>query len=754
MVLLSYFAKIKAMKGSKKTNKRKSKGYQGKRTAQKEKPVNYPVLTYKAKRWIWASILFLAALVIALSFFGRAGAGGNLIFQAIYFLMGKTIFFVPLLLCLSAIIFLKPCKKRIYLPVFLGSLFLILGIAGIFSAFDISSQQAPETFSLSFQTQGGLLGYLISFPLAHFFGFLVAFLCLSLLLLIGSIIVLEFLPKKKPQPEAAPPKKELQPETIDESEKEELKIEIKDISQKPGKLKQEAVLAKEAGLWAEPQPLRPGRKARFKYQSPPLEFLEREREKALAGDIQANCELIKKTLKNFGIQVQMGEVNVGPTVTQYTLKPAEGIKLSKITALKNDLALALAAHPLRIEAPIPGRSLVGVEVPNKVRAYVRMRDLISLSAFQSAPPLTFCLGRNVKGAPLFTDLGRMPHLLVAGATGSGKTIALNSLVLSLIWRSSPQVLKLILIDPKRVEFPVYNSLPHLLTPVIFNAQKTLNALNWLLGEMDRRFDILGKARARDIGNFNELLFKDAKLRKNGFEIMPYIVLIIDELADLMAQKGREIEAGIVRIAQMARAVGIHLVVATQRPSVEVITGLIKANITSRIAFQVASQVDSRTILDMAGAEALLGRGDMLFISAEFSQPKRVQGVYVSMPEVKKVVSFLERENKGLLEERPSGLQESLERELEQAQQPSLSPGGPFSQDDPLYEEAKRVVREANKASASLLQRRLKIGYARAARILDILEERGVVGPQDGAKPRKVFGEERRHSNQESDWQSV
>jgi S-DNA-T family DNA segregation ATPase FtsK/SpoIIIE len=402
------------------------------------------------------------------------------------------------------------------------------------------------------------------------------------------------------------------------------------------------------------------------------------------------------------------------------------VKLSKITSLSNDLALSLASHPIRIEAPIPGKSLVGIEVPNKVRTLVRLRNLISNHQFQNHPsPLCFVLGRDVSGNPVFADLARMPHLLVAGATGTGKTIFLNSLILSLVYRNSPKILKFILVDPKRVEFPVYSDLPHNLTDVIFDVQKTINALKWLVEEMERRFETLAKFKARDIFSFNKISIE------KKIPPMPYIVLIIDELADLMAARGREVEAGIVRLAQLARAVGIHLVLATQRPSTEVITGLIKANITSRITFQVASQVDSRTVIDTAGAEKLLGRGDMLFLSAENPKPKRIQGAFVSEKEVQRVVGYLSSKYK---KERIESLEEKL---VEETGEVEFFEGGE-ELEDPLYEEAKRIVIEAKKASASLLQRRLKIGYARAARLLDILEKRGIIGPPRGAKPREVY----------------
>ena len=487
--------------------------------------------------------------------------------------------------------------------------------------------------------------------------------------------------------------------------------------------------------------INPAKSLLSEYKLPPMDLLETEKGKPTAGDTVTNSAIIKKTLENFGMGVEMSEVNIGPTVTQYTLKPAEGIKLSKITALSNNLSLALASHPIRIEAPIPGKSLVGIEVPNKERCKVRLRDLLSTSQFQnSISSLTIALGRDVSGNPCYADLARMPHFLVAGSTGTGKTIFLNNLILSLLYQNSPEILRFILIDPKRVEFSTYKELPHLLCPVIFDAQKSVNALKWLIGEMERRFEVLSGNGSRDIMSYNE------KILREGEEPLPYIVLIIDELADLMAAKGREIEVGIVRLAQMARAVGIHLVVATQRPSVEVITGLIKANITSRVTFQVASQVDSRTVLDSAGAEKLLGLGDLLFISAEVAKPRRIQGAYISEKEIKKTVEFINSQNAKVKDEKieegimlENHLAHDLEKMLE-GKEGEIGGGlDEFGGDeDPLYEEAKKTVIEAKKASASFLQRRLRIGYARAARLLDILEERGLIGPGDGAKPREVY----------------
>ncbi|MCD6528151.1 DNA translocase FtsK, partial [bacterium] len=453
----------------------------------------------------------------------------------------------------------------------------------------------------------------------------------------------------------------------------------------------------------------------------PLKFLKDLNEKSVTkGDIEANKIIIKRTLANFGIEVEMGEAKVGPTVTQYTLRPAEGIKLSQITSLHNDLALALAAHPIRIEAPIPGKSLVGIEVPNQGVAVVSLKEILVSQEFKYRKSnLTVCLGKDVAGKSWVADLDEAPHLLVAGATGSGKTVCLNSIILSLIYQNSPNDLKFILVDPKRVELVAYDGIPYLLTPVVTSVEKTINALKWAILEMEKRFEKLSQSGKRDIRAYNQ----------NQEEKMPYIIIVIDELADLMATAGLEVEACIIRLAQMARAVGIHLVMATQRPSVNIITGLIKANITSRIALSVASSVDSRTILDVAGAEKLLGRGDMLYISAKLSKPKRLQGAYVSDKEIGEIVNYLKTEE-------PEYIEEVTEKKI------SPVDHFPFSKSDELLPQAKEIVIRAKKASASLLQRRLRIGYARAARLLDLLEEQGIIGPPDGAKPRKILvGEE-------------
>ncbi len=446
--------------------------------------------------------------------------------------------------------------------------------------------------------------------------------------------------------------------------------------------------------------------------------------KADRGDVNKIASTIEKTLQSFGVESRVAEANLGPAVTQYALEIAQGTKVSKITSLANDLALATEAPTgqIRIEAPIPGRNLVGLEIPNRSLEVVNLRTMLTSGAMQKAKSkLTVALGLDVSGNPLAIDIAKMPHMLVAGTTGSGKSVLINSFISTLLFRASPQEVRLILIDPKRVEFTGYNGIPHLLTPVIVEPTKILSALKWAMAEMDKRYKLFAERGVRNIDSYNEL---------SGFQALPYIVIFIDELADLMMFAPVEVEDAIARLAQMARATGIHLVIATQRPSVNVITGLIKANIPCRIAFNVSSMVDSRVILDSAGAEKLLGRGDMLYIPPDQAKPTRIQGAFVSEIEIKKLVEFLKKSNY------------PVEYTEEVINQPlPLKKGGTMGTSDGKdgeLEEAIRLVCQFNTASASFLQRKMSIGYAKAARILDQLEEMGIVGPAEGAKPRDVL----------------
>lgn len=466
----------------------------------------------------------------------------------------------------------------------------------------------------------------------------------------------------------------------------------------------------------------PGENQVWKY--PDLNLLsDTSTGKADRGDIKGNAAIIEKTLESFGITARVVEVNLGPAVTQYALEVALGTKLSKITALERDLALALAAPTgtIRIEAPIPGRSLVGIELPNRSPEFVPLKKMMEADIMRNNDSkLAVSLGLDVSGKPIVADLGRMPHVLIAGQTGSGKSVCVNSFLGSLLFRAAPTEVKLILVDPKRVELTHYNGIPHLLTPVIVDPEKVISALRWILSEMDRRYKLFAQAGARNIDGYNEM---------SGFQALPYIILFIDELADIMLFSPVEVEDAVTRIAQMSRATGIHMVLATQRPSVDVITGLIKANIPCRIAFAVASQVDSRVILDTQGAEKLLGRGDMLYLPPEQAKPIRIQGSFVSDKETNALVAFLKNQ----------GVTPQYTEEVTTMTKSGNAPVPGLEGDaDTLFADAVREVCQYDRASASLLQRRLSIGYARAARIIDQLESAGVVGPAEGSKPRDVM----------------
>ncbi|HLD01822.1 MAG TPA: DNA translocase FtsK [Patescibacteria group bacterium] len=462
------------------------------------------------------------------------------------------------------------------------------------------------------------------------------------------------------------------------------------------------------------------------WEYPPLSLLsESPGQKAERGDINKVASIIEKTLQSFGVEARVAEVNLGPAVTQYALEIALGTKVSKITALANDLALATEAPTgqIRIEAPIPGRNLVGIEIPNRSLEIVTLRTMLASSVMQkNKSKLSVSLGLDVSGAPLLAELSKMPHVLVAGTTGSGKSVLINAFISSLLFRASPNEVKLILIDPKRVEFTAYNGIPHLLTPVIVEPEKILSALKWAMGEMDRRYKLFAERGVRNIDSYNEL---------SGFQALPYIVIFVDELADLMMFAPVEVEDAIARLAQMARATGVHLVIATQRPSVNVITGLIKANIPARIAFNVSSMIDSRVIIDSPGAEKLLGRGDMLYIPPDQAKPTRIQGAFISEKEVKKLVDFLKSRNF------PVEYTEEIVSQPINLRKGTAS-GASSDGRDPLFEEVVRLVCQFDTASASFLQRKMSIGYSRAARILDQLEELGIVGHAEGSKPRDVL----------------
>ncbi len=481
------------------------------------------------------------------------------------------------------------------------------------------------------------------------------------------------------------------------------------------------------------------------WQAPSLDILEKKQSPADAGDVQQNAAIIKETLAEFNITVEMEGANIGPKVTQYTLRPPSGVKLTRITQLEPNIALNLAATSLRMEAPIPGQKAVGIEVPNRKAADVRLHSILTSPQWTgNSESLGFAIGKDIAGAAVVGELNKMPHLLIAGQTGSGKSVMINTLLSSLLYRNSPSEMKLILVDPKQVEMAPYEDIPHLLTPIINVPEKTISALKWAVNEMERRYKLLAEHKVRDIKTYNSMMQNGKKTitvqdeegvehqHENG--AMPYIVIVIDELADLMMVAARDVEALIVRLAQKARAVGIHLVLATQRPSVDVITGLIKANVPARIAFTVASQVDSRTILDQVGAEKLLGQGDMLMTTAALPKPKRIQGAWVTDDEVLKITDHLRQQSP------PQYNDEVVSQPVQLNGKGGVVMDFDNNHDgqDDMYKDAVRVVVDSGKASASLLQRRLRVGYARAARLIEEMEEAGIIGAADGARPRDVL----------------
>ncbi len=680
---------------------------------------------------IWALVCVAIAILLTLAGFHQAGVAGESVFSLLETLFGWGYLLLPITFVgVAANLLIHKENRLIYAPTLWGSLlFFFAGLGFI----DVMSDGSGGVL-------GGIIGYI-----KMWVGDVAASVILLIAAVIGIVIAfdhpikLDFSrkersleDKKGSQPEPIITGEQEVPDTKKKKEISEEKEGEKTASVKesfgniPVPTKTKGVVAKIAD-----------------YKAPPLELLKTAVEKPSAGDLHANANIIKRTLESFGIAVDMGEINIGPKVTRFTLRPAEGVKLSRITALNQDLALALSAHPIRIEAPIPGKPYVGIEVPNKTAAVVRLGNLISYPDFTTSGALGFCIGRDVTGDPIFSNIEKMPHLLIAGATGSGKSIMLHSVLVSLLYKNSPQMMKLILIDPKRVELTSYNGLPHLIAPVVIQGKKALGVFRWAINEMDHRYETLMKAGARDIQSYN---------KKNPEEPLPFIVIVVDEMADLMASYGRDVENAIVRLAQMARATGIHLILSTQRPSVEVITGLIKANITSRIALQVASQIDSRTILDTAGAEKLLGGGDLLYVSAQLSKPKRIQGAFISEEEIKAVTDYIKENNQDLIVDEDTGLTfDAGEKEGEESSPTTSNENREFERgkspfdffedtedEDDMLEEAIEVVKEAQKASASLLQRRLKVGYARAARLLDIMEDKQLIGPGDGAKPREVY----------------
>ncbi len=716
-----------------------------KQPSKKQQPQKAPSNTNHV---VLGLLLILVGVIALGGFFGAAGVGGFVVSEGAFLLLGAGKYLIPIILITAGILTIR--KRRLEA----SAREIITASLGLLSLLTL--------LSLYDDTMGGIVGRLLATPLIGAFDTTFSAVILVFVTTISFIVFFDHTPNLFPffsmigtKISALFSRKDGVIVTTDEDYYEEDEEETSSAEATADEGRNVAAVAKatpipkervakemtinDSSAASELNIDTKKHSASFgTYTPPPLNLLEGDRGKANVGDVKANANIIRRTLMNFGIEVEMDEVTIGPTVTRYALKPAQGVKLSRIVGLQSDLALALAAHPIRIEAPIPGKSLVGIEIPNKTKATVGLANLLADPSFsQDKKPLLAALGRNIAGKPVLKSIAKMPHLLIAGTTGSGKSVTIHAIITSLLYRHGPDDLRFIFVDPKRVELTLYNSIPHLLTPVITDPKKAILALKWAATEMNRRYDILEGESVRDIDSYHKLYeneFSKNTSEENPHDRMPYIVIIIDELADIMQAYPRELEAAIVRLAQMSRAVGIHLILSTQRPEVNVITGLIKANVPSRIALRVPTGIDSRTILDTTGAEKLLGQGDMLAVVGGDSQAERLQSAFITEDEVKSVVKYLKNAFK-------DDVRDTIELSG------TVGGGGEKTmfgsdldgeEDDELYEEARTCVMEAGKASTSYIQRKLKVGYARAARLIDLLEERGVVGPGDGAKPREVL----------------
>ena len=713
-----------------------------KRTSKSKKAVKASTHTLPEGFWpqVGAVVLVVLALLLALGIFGSGGAFPLATYDAGKALFGWAVFILPFLFVYRAIQIFQAEHNKVP-GVVTGATILFIVVS---SGFVQLMQVNPTAFSTTHE-DGGIVGWMYAQAALTVVDANVGALISVIILLVTSLFVLSVSPRSGIdwfinlfKREDSPLTKanasiaerassaQLPTKSIGELKLNQgvptVDAELDDkkdkgrLSSLRNSIQSDKTAEDQAALTSTTDP---------DWEAPGLDILEKKQKPADAGDVKHNAQIIQDTLGEFGIDVEMEGANIGPKVTQYTLKPPSGVKLTRITQLETNIALNLAAQALRIEAPIPGQRAVGIEVPNRKAADVRLYGILSSRQWSgTSEPLGFAIGKDIAGDAVVGELNKMPHLLIAGQTGSGKSVMINTLLTSLLYRNSPADMRLILVDPKQVEMAPYEDIPHLLTPIITEPEKTISALKWAVNEMERRYSLLAEQKLRDIHTFNQ---------KNSEEAMPYIVIVIDELADLMMVAARDVEALIVRLAQKARAVGIHLVLATQRPSVDVITGLIKANVPARIAFTVASQVDSRTILDQVGAEKLLGQGDMLLLTPAMNKPKRIQGAWVTDDEVVKITDHLRMQ-------RPPQYDDEIV-----AQPVQLNGKGGIvmdhdagSGDDDMYKDAVRVVVEAGKASTSLLQRRLRIGYGRAARIIEEMEEQGIVGAASGSKPRDVL----------------
>ena len=718
---------------------------------------------------VGAVLLVAFSLFLILSWFGAGGSALVAIHKGLIGFMGWATFFLPaVLIFISVEIFRDEQNRFPSLNVF-GFVLILFWLSGFFGLFRVSASLSYGGWSGEISNKI-MLAMVNSMVAAIIYLLLISITLLSILR-VSPIVVIkkigemlqtnDFVTESKNAKVFEKAKESMLLKKVNdltESEKPEIKLNAGvDILDEKARGKEKSKEKKGLSLISKKED-REDKKEDLKkseitisnsnfdnskWQAPDFSLLEHSQAPADAGDVEQNARTIKDTLSEFNIDVEMESANIGPRVTQYTLVPQSGVKLSRIENLSDNIALNLAAESIRVEAPIPGKRAVGVEIPNIKSADVRLFSVLDSKEWKNNhDPLTFAIGKDISGHPVVGNLAKMPHLLVAGQTGSGKSVMMNTLLTSLLYRHSPSELKLIMVDPKVVEMTAYEDIPHLLTPIINDSEKALSALRWAVNEMERRYRVVSSEKVKEIKSYNKhAIAKNEKIKKEAIEgeepklleVMPYIVIVIDELADLMMAASKDVEAMIVRIAQKARAVGIHLVLATQKPVVSVVTGLIKGNVPSRIAFKVASNGDSRTILDRGGAEKLLGNGDMLFYMNGAPNLKRVQGAWVTDEEVLRVTNFI----------RSQGPPQYNDEVISQPTQTPSSIGGVVmnggsSSTDETFETAVKLVIEARKASTSYLQRRLGIGYSRAAKLIDEMEDRGIVGPTNGSKPREVL----------------
>ena len=718
---------------------------------------------------VGAVLLVAFSLFLILSWFGAGGSALVAIHKCLISFMGWATFFLPAVLIFISVEIFRDEQNRFPSLNTFGFVLILFWLSGFFGLFRVSAGLSYGGWSGEISNKI-MLAMVNSMVAAIIYLLLISITLLSILR-VSPIVVIkkigemlqtnDFATESKNAKVFEKAKESMLLKKVNdltESKKPEIKLNAGvDILDEKARLKEEskekkglALISKKIDREDKKEDLKKSEitisNSNFdnsKWQAPDFSLLEHSQAPADAGDVEQNARTIKDTLSEFNIEVEMESANIGPRVTQYTLVPQSGVKLSRIENLSDNIALNLAAESIRVEAPIPGKRAVGVEIPNIKSADVRLFSVLDSKEWKNNhDPLTFAIGKDISGHPVVGNLAKMPHLLVAGQTGSGKSVMMNTLLTSLLYRHSPSELKLIMVDPKVVEMTAYEDIPHLLTPIINDSEKALSALRWAVNEMERRYRVVSGEKVKEIKSYNKhAIAKNEKIKKEAvegeepklLEVMPYIVIVIDELADLMMAASKDVEAMIVRIAQKARAVGIHLVLATQKPVVSVVTGLIKGNVPSRIAFKVASNGDSRTILDRGGAEKLLGNGDMLFYMNGAPNLKRVQGSWVTDEEVLRVTNFI----------RSQGPPQYNDEVISQpAQTPSSMGGvvmnGGSSSTDETFETAVKLVIEARKASTSYLQRRLGIGYSRAAKLIDEMEDRGIVGPTNGSKPREVL----------------